>query len=289
MTAHSPGPTRSSTESRPYLHRYRTAQLLHSSARPTCRGFQRAHRRGPAAPAPRPRAPGVRRGRGRPPRGVAVHADRVDVRPPAGGELDGPPRDLRRCRSAPRRARTCGTSRPSGAVGPVREALVQHRPPGGRAPGRAASPGIPSTGRPPDPASTAARLLRVVDHPVVERPVRLDVAHRSSPPPPRSRQGPDLVGHLLAQQVVRRRPGRPGRSSPGRRRRPARPTETPSRAASLAHRAHDRGVAGVVAAGDVGAGHDLEQGRVVGDLLAEVGVEVDVPGTHDAGHRWSAR
>ena len=42
------------------------------------------------------------------------------------------------------------------------------------------------------------------------------------------------------------------------------------------------GVAGVVAARDVGAGHDREQRRVVGDLLAEVGVQVDVPSWPDS-------
>ena len=52
---------------------------------------------------------------------------------------------------------------------------------------------------------------------------------------------------------------------------------------------HDLGGAGVEAAGDVRRGDDAQQPGVVGDLLAEVGVEVDGPGTVSRHRRRRAR
>jgi hypothetical protein len=45
----------------------------------------------------------------------------------------------------------------------------------------------------------------------------------------------------------------------------------------------------VVAAGDVGAAHDAQQAVVVGDLLAEVGVEVDAEVDGGCGTRVARR
>ena len=76
---------------------------------------------------------------------------------------------------------------------------------------------MPSTGRPAGPGEHRRRLLVVVDHPVVERTVRLEVAHRRARRLGDRRQGADLVGHLLAQQ-------RPAATSTGTRPKFARST-----------------------------------------------------------------
>ena len=82
-----------------------------------------------------------------------------------------------------------------------------------------------------------------------------------------------LVGHLLGQQVRGHVPGHPAEVLPVgvghlRTHRHAQPGRLG------AHAAHGHGGAGVVAAGDVRAGHEREQGGVVGDLLTQVGIEV---------------
>ena len=108
----------------------------------------------------------------------------------------------------------------------------------------------------PDPASTAAACSASSGDPVVERAVRLEVAH-PRPPRPRDRR---------QRRRPARRPARaarpagtsqrdPAEASPGRRRTPARRPRP--RAGRLgADGAHRGRRAGVEAAGDVGAGHD---------------------------------
>ena len=168
------------------------------------------------------------------------------------------------------------TSRPSLVVGAVGEALAPHRPARVARPASPGRPAMVSTGQPARPVEHGARLRLVVEHPVVERPVRLDVATSTPARAAISLSVADLVGHLLAQHVGVDVEGHPAEVLPvvvG----DLRPDRDAELGRAVAHRRHDRGVAGVVAAGDVGAGDDLEQRRVVGDLLAEVGVQVDVP------------
>ena len=195
----------------------------------------------------------------------------------------------RRCRRAPRRPRSDRASRPVLAVRAGRgtpRATRCARPPRRTS---ASAPGIVSTGRSRGPVEHRAGLLGVVEHPVVERTVRLQVAHRRARAERRSTTA-CRPGRRPARAARRgRRHGPPGRSSPGRRRRPARRRRPRARPRAAHTDGHDRGAAGVVAAGDVGAGDDLEQGRVVGDLLAEVGVEVDVPGHGPTLDRRAAR
>ena len=179
-----------------------------------------------------------------------------------------------------------------GAVPTVGEALGSTTRPARSAP-RSSAPGMPSTGSDPEPVEHRGRLLLVVDDPVVERAVRLDVAHRGARRGRDRGERPDLVGHLLAEHVGGDVAGDPAEVLPvvvG----DLRPDRDTALGGLLAHRAHDLVVARVVAAGHVGAGHDGEQRRVVGDLLAEVGVEVDVPrhgpniGLGSAGDRFPA-
>jgi hypothetical protein len=130
-------------------------------------------------------------------------------------------------------------------------------------------------------------LLVVVEHAVVERAVRLEVAHPGAGRGGDLRQEPHLVRHLLAQHLAGDVPGHPpevlavgvGDLGPDRDAEPD---------GFLADRPHDGLGAGVVAARDVGAADHLEQRGVVGHLLAEVRVEVDPPGTHN-GDRSAGR
>jgi hypothetical protein len=112
---------------------------------------------------------------------------------------------------------------------------------------------------------------------VVERTVRLEVGHSPTLGRGDLRQHPDLLGHLLTQDLHRHVERHPAEARAvvvghlGTQRHPA--------AYGLgADRPHGRPGARVEPTGDVGAGHDGEQSGVVGDLLAEVGVEV---------HPWS--
>ena len=104
--------------------------------------------------------------------------------------------------------------------------------------------------------------------------MRLDVGHDGADLDGDPGQQRDLVGHVLAEHLgvdVEVPPAEAGAVVV----RHLRPHRDPAPDRLDAHRAHRDGVAGVVAAGHVGARHDREQPEVVGDPLAQVGVEVD--------------
>ena len=149
-------------------------------------------------------------------RAVAVQADRVDraARASAWATIASSSVDQRarlRARHQPA-VRRCsrGPGSPRGRPPARRPPPASAARPASRAPA-----GRPSRRAPP-------RLLLVVEHPVVERAVRLEVAHR------RARGRGDLrracpPGRRPARAARRaRRRGRPGRSSRGRRTTPGR-------------------------------------------------------------------
>ena len=211
-----------------------------------------------------------------PPRGVAVHAHRVDRR----GQLDRARRHLRRGPSPGRpagRAAAAGRRRRT----PVGEPLEPPARDRARAPvDSSTEPGIPSTGSSPRPVQHGRGLVLVV-----ERPGGRARRAASGTPPRRPRRRRSPTGRRPARPPARagRRPARrarPGRSSRGRRRTPGRRRD-PAADGAGADGLHGGRRPGVEAAGHVGAGHHGQQALVVGDLLAQVGVEVDaarVPG-----------
>jgi hypothetical protein len=86
-------------------------------------------------------------------------------------------------------------------------------------------------------------------------------------------QHPHLLGHLVPQHGGRHVAGHPSEVLPVRVGH-LRTERHPAAYGLGADRLHRRAGAGVEAACHVGAGHDREEPGVVGDLLAEVGVEV---------------
>ena len=249
------------------LHRFRRSPHADST------GCGRGDRQSPRSAQPAvSRAALTARAWSTAPGAVAVQAERVDRGRPASSACSTIDARLgeHRARLGPvdqpavgRRTRGRGTPRATPPDRPPRRHARQHAR--HRRARRA----------PSDPSSTCLRLVLVVEDPVVERAVRLHVAHRGT--------------GALRDLPQRARPGRPPAHAARRGPRHGRPAEVlpvvvghlradrhAELGGPLAHRPHDRGVAGVVAAGHVGAGHDLEQRGVVGDLLAEVGVQVDV-------------
>ncbi len=109
--------------------------------------------------------------------------------------------------------------------------------------------------------------------------MRLDVGHLGTGGLGEDPQRPDLVGDLGRQLVARHVHGaaaEAGQIAVG----DLGPDPDAAFGGEVADAAHHRGVAGVEAAGDVGAGHDGEQGVVVGEgpaaeAFTEVCVEVD--------------
>src|SRR6266545_357750 len=123
------------------------------------------------------------------------------------------------------------------------------------------------------------RLFGVGDDRVVERAVRLDVAHPVSSDPGKSIEGCNLVYDLVSQL------NRVGvDAAPSEADQIAVPDLRPDRHAAP-HRfgadpSHDRRVAGVESAGDVGTRDDAENGLVVTEgpdpeSLAKVAVQVE--------------
>jgi hypothetical protein len=102
-------------------------------------------------------------------------------------------------------------------------------------------------------------------------------------------EGSELVQDVLRQRVglhVDEPPAEPGQVAVAH----LRPDRDPALDGALAHASHGDAVAGVEAAGHVGARHDVEQGVVVAELpaaeaLTEVGVEVHLT---SAGHANSS-
>ena len=170
-------------------------------------------------------------------------------------------RQARACATAPgcRRARTASRPRPPAATAlpAIRSASSSTAPGRSRGSSRPSS-AYPRSGKPSssvDPAQVRrprdeqppahaqhrqrarARqhrggLLLVVEHPVVERAVRLEVAHLGAGRDARSRTARRPGRRPARAARRRRRRGPPARSWGGRRRRPGRRRETPSRAAS---------------------------------------------------------
>ena len=125
--------------------------------------------------------------------------------------------------------------------------------------------------------SDGARLQRIADDPVVERPVRLDVGDVDAGGACGGAQGLDLLGDPVGQhggRDVHRLPPEALAVAVG----DLGAYDHPARGSSLADGPHQRLVAGVEAARDVGAGHHREQAGVVGHALPQIGIEVDPPG-----------
>jgi len=110
--------------------------------------------------------------------------------------------------------------------------------------------------------------------------VRFDVAHRGADRVGHPIQAGDLVGHLIAQLLgidVQVPPPEAGQVAVAHVR--AHPN-TPL-GGQRADPAHGAGIAGMEPAGNVGAGHNLEQRGVITHqpgtkALTEVGVQIDV-------------
>ena len=125
-------------------------------------------------------------------------------------------------------------------------------------------------------------LLLVADDRVVERPVRLDVAHPGAGDAGEALERTDLVDDVLGEVVWR--DVDEATTEAGQVAVPdLRADAHPLRRGPVADRTQDGGVTGVEAAGDVGARDDLEQRVVVAERplpepLTEVGVEIDVHG-----------
>src|SRR6266508_3534846 len=170
-----------------------------------------------------------------------------------------------------------------GADGPVGEELRDRAQAGllGRAPHLRAPQGVeeqplvdPGRGLGDRP-----RVGRVVQGHRVHRPVRLDVVEADAGVGHELPDRADLVGHVVAQDGLgdlqlaapeAEQVGEAGMGAHG----------DPVRDRGLHAVAHDRGVPGVEAAGDVRRRDELHQGRVGAALpqpvaLAEIGVEVD--------------
>ena len=201
---------------------------------------------------------------------VTVDAQRHDL----ARQVDGLPRD--RVVALEQGAEVGAVDETTLAVGPVGEPLDVRGAAGPRCEGQEPRPGEAQHRQAPRPGEHRLRLLRVVGHPVVQRPVRLQVAHRRALLTGDRVEGRDLFGDLVAQHVVRhveRDPPEPCTVAVG----DLGSDHDSACRRSCAHGPHGGGRAGVEPAGDVRGGDHLEQPRVVGDLLTEVGVEVDGP------------
>lgn len=132
-------------------------------------------------------------------------------------------------------------------------------------------------------------LLGVADAPVVEGAVRLHVGDAGAGGAGEEVEGADLVGDLGGEFVRRHVHGaasEPGQVPVGDL---GADGDAPGRG-EFADAAHGQRVAGVIPAGDVGAGDAAQKGLVVGQApvaepLTEVGVEVD----HRPVHHWKTR
>ena len=137
--------------------------------------------------------------------------------------------------------------------------------------------GVPEQRRPRQPQQRKRRVVRdhggdhgrclvlVVHGPVVERPVRLDIAHPRTGDPGEPIQRPDLVDHVIGQ--ARRIDVDAAAAEAGQV--PVAHLGTDRHIAAdgcLADSAQDVRVAGVEAAGDIGAGDDVQQGVVVPEV-----------------------
>ncbi len=167
-------------------------------------------------------------------------------------------------------------SRPS-AVAAVGEPLDVRRPAGRRGQRQEQRPREAQHRQVAGSRQHGLGLLGVVGHPVVERAVRLEVAHRRP-------LAPAIASSVATCSATSSRSTAQGTS------RATRPKPARSRVGDLGSDDHPepgraradgpdrRGRPGVEAAGHVGRGDHLEQARVVGDLLTQVGVEVDGAG-----------